>query len=124
MHLLLGNKHVENSNYDGAIQSFKNARIKLGYRTRQPLLIVSLVSQILSPCVEIDPEFLQITGWNFDGLAITIQQRLCEALIAAGRAKEAGESILRMVDQQINTTEPIKTWVSGEPIFHSLATLT
>ena len=43
MHLLLGNKHMETSNYKGAIQSFKDARIKLGYRTRRPLLIVSLV---------------------------------------------------------------------------------
>ena len=30
---------------------------------------------------------------------------------------EAGVSVLHMVDQETSTTEPIKTWVSGEPMF-------
>ena len=40
------------------------------------------------------------------------------ALLAVNRAKEAGESVMRMVDQGINMTEPVKTWVSGELIFY------
>ena len=43
MHLLLGNKHMENGTYEHAIQSFEDARIKLGGDTRQPPPIVSLV---------------------------------------------------------------------------------
>ena len=34
---------MESSNYECAIQSFEDARIKLGNHTRQPPLIVSLV---------------------------------------------------------------------------------
>ena len=44
MHLLLGNKHMESSDYERAIKSFEDgSRIKLGNGTRQPPLIVSLV---------------------------------------------------------------------------------
>ena len=43
MHHLLGNKHMGNSAYEYAIQSFKDAQIKLGDRAHQPPLIVSLV---------------------------------------------------------------------------------
>ena len=60
----------------------------------------------------------QVSGWRFDDLTITIQRRLCEALFAVGRTKEAGESVLRMMDQEVNRTEPIKAWVSGELIFY------
>ena len=44
---------------------------------------------------------------------------MCEALLSAGRAKEAGESVLRMVDPQIDMPESIKTWVRGEALFCS-----
>ena len=43
MHTFFGNKHMESSNYECAIQSFKDALIKLRNRTRQPPLLVSLV---------------------------------------------------------------------------------
>ena len=43
MHLLLGSKHMESDNHDRAVQSFEEARIKLGNRTHQPPLVVSLV---------------------------------------------------------------------------------
>ena len=43
--------------------------------------------------------------------------RLCEALLSVGRAKEAGESVLRIVDQEVNMTESTKTWVSGGLLF-------
>ena len=46
-----------------------------------------------------------------------IRQRLCEALHAAGRANEAGESLLEIVnnvDKEVYMRGPITTWVSGE----------
>ncbi|KAF8553582.1 hypothetical protein OG21DRAFT_1604034 [Imleria badia] len=46
---------------------------------------------------------------------ITIQQRSCEDLYAAGRIKEAGESLLDMVniiDDDVHMTGPIINWVS------------
>ena len=43
MHLLFGNLHMENGEYECTIQSFENAHVKLANRTRLPLLIVSLV---------------------------------------------------------------------------------
>ena len=60
---------------------------------------------------------LQISGWNFDNLEITVRQRLCEALYAAGHIKEAGESLLNMantVDEDVYRTGSIVTWVSGK----------
>ena len=59
----------------------------------------------------------QISGWNFDSLDITVRQRLCEALYAAGRIKEAGESLLDMentVDEGVYRARSIVTWVSGK----------
>ena len=51
MCLLRGNMHMESGDYERAIQSFENARIKLGNRTRQPPLIVSLVYPVLPLCL-------------------------------------------------------------------------
>ena len=47
-----------------------------------------------------------------------IQQRSCEALLSVGRVREAGESVLRMMDQEVHMTESIKAWVSGELSFY------
>ena len=38
--------------------------------------------------------------------------------MAVGSPEEAGESILRMVDQVAHVTQPIRTWVSGELMFY------
>ena len=46
-----------------------------------------------------------------------IQQRLCDSLYAAGRTKDAGESLLKMVntlDEARYMSEPLIKWVSGE----------
>ena len=53
----------------------------------------------------------------FDDLDVTIRQRFCEALYAAGRIKEAGESLLNIVntdDEDVYMTGPVVTWVSGK----------
>ena len=50
----------------------------------------------------------------FDDLAVTIQQRSCEALFEARRIKEAGVSVLRMVDHEVNMTKSVKTWAAGK----------
>ena len=46
-----------------------------------------------------------------------IRQRFCEALYATGRSKEAGESLLNIVntvDKDVcMTTRPIIAWISG-----------
>ena len=49
-----------------------------------------------------------------------LRQRLCEALYAAGRIKEAGESLLDLVntvDEDVYMTGPILTWVSGKSCY-------
>ncbi|KAF8129301.1 hypothetical protein EV363DRAFT_1338600 [Boletus edulis] len=80
MRLQLGNSHMESGDYESAIHSFGLARSQMPYRVRFSFLIVSLIS-----------------GWSFDDLAITIRQRLCEALYAAGRTMDAGKSLLELV---------------------------
>ena len=48
---------------------------------------------------------------------MTVRQRLCEALYAAGRMKEVGESLLDLVntvDEDVYMTGPVVTWVSGK----------
>ena len=48
MHLLYGNLYMGNGDYSHAIQSFKDARMKLGGRTEQaPPLIIKLVYALL-----------------------------------------------------------------------------
>jgi hypothetical protein len=45
-----------------------------------------------------------------------VRQRLCEALYAAGRSKEAGESLLNIVTtvDEVHITGPIITWTCGK----------
>ena len=64
-----------------------------------------------------------MSGWKFDNIHITIQQRLCEVLYVAGRRKDAAESLLEMVnsfDKEFYTSELIAKWVSGESILYPL----
>ncbi|KAF8436056.1 hypothetical protein L210DRAFT_3550116 [Boletus edulis BED1] len=72
MYLLLGNSQMECGDHDGAIQSFERAQAQMRDYLGPPLFAISL-----------------ITGWKFDNLGITIRQRLCEALYAAGRTNDA-----------------------------------
>ncbi|KAN0080388.1 hypothetical protein V8E55_009954 [Tylopilus felleus] len=59
---------------------------------------------------------MQISGWKFDELDLTIRQLLCEALYVAGHIKEARESLLNVVDtvdkELYMTRRPATTWVS------------
>ncbi|KAF8555002.1 hypothetical protein OG21DRAFT_1603126 [Imleria badia] len=98
MYLLLGNLQMESSNYEGAIQSFEHAHAQMRHHTSRPLLFVSLIS-----------------GWKFDNLDLTVRRQLCEALYAAGRTGDAGESLLRMVNalnKEVYMSESIANWVS------------
>ncbi|KAF8126560.1 hypothetical protein EV363DRAFT_1434140 [Boletus edulis] len=81
MHLQIGNSHMKSGDYKSAIHSFELARSQMRYRVRLSFFIVSVIS-----------------GWRFDDLGITIRQRLCEALYAAGRTMDAGKSLLELVD--------------------------
>ena len=52
-----------------------------------------------------------------------VRQRLCEALFAAGRTKDAGESLLKVVstfDEEVHMSVPIIEWISGEFMFTCL----
>ena len=44
MYLLLGNSHMESSDYEGAIQSFEHAQAQMPHHASRLLLLVSLVS--------------------------------------------------------------------------------
>ena len=118
MYLLLGKSRVERGNSEGAIRSFERARAQLRPHTSRALKMVSLVSfpAAILQRIDIDRHRRQISGWKFDDLDITISQRLCEALYAAGRTNEAGESLLEIVhsvDEEVYMRGPITTWVSG-----------
>ena len=43
MHLLRGNTHMESGDYNRAIHSFEDARVRLGGRKERPPLIIALV---------------------------------------------------------------------------------
>ena len=50
-----------------------------------------------------------------------IRQRLCDSLYAAGRMKDAGESLLKMtntIDEEGSMSDPFIKWVSGEFMFY------
>ena len=115
MYLLLGNSHMERSDYDGAIQSFEHARARMRHNGGS-LLVVSLVS---SPnrFVAIAHRLRQISGWKFDNLDITIRQRLCESLYAAGRMKDAVECFHQITSElvgEMNLQGEHSKWVLGE----------
>ena len=71
-----------------------------------------------------------MSGWKFDTFHITVRQRLCEGLYAAGRRKDADKSLLEMVNsfqEEVYASELITKWVSGEsilytPVFHVFKT--
>lgn len=66
---------------------------------------------------------LQVSGQRFDDLDITNRRRLCEALYAAGRTKEAAESLLEMAnafDEEVYMSKLTIEWVSGEFMFDLL----
>ncbi|KAF8127258.1 hypothetical protein EV363DRAFT_1346345 [Boletus edulis] len=91
MHLLFGSLQMERGDYEA---SRAQTRDYFG----PPLFVISLMS-----------------GWKFDNLGIKIQQRLCEALYAVGRSKDAGKFLLEMVntlDDKVYTSVPITKWVS------------
>lgn len=119
MHLLLGSSHMKSGDYKSAIQSFEHAQAQIRYCEGQPLLAVSLVSsQLPNGCTPTCPAHntRKVSGWNFDGVDITIHQRLCEALYVAGRVKDASDILLKMVntfDEEVCMSGPIAKWISG-----------
>lgn len=116
MFLQVGKSHIENGEYQDAVQWFERARTRMRPHGSRALLLVSLVSSLmalLKPFMNLQ----QISGWKFDDLDLTIRQSLCEAVFAAGRIKEAGESLLIMIhamDKDTYMTRPVRSWVSGE----------
>ncbi|KAN0087909.1 hypothetical protein V8E55_006530 [Tylopilus felleus] len=57
----------------------------------------------------------RMLGWKIDNLHITVRQCLCKILYAAGRRKDAAESLLEMVnsfDEEVHTSKLITKWVS------------
>lgn len=112
--------------YNSAMQSFERARAKTRHRTvtGEALSVVSLVSFLVAiyilQRIKTARNLWKISGWRFDDLEITVQRHRCEALYAAGRIKEAGDSLLdivKTVDKDVYMTEPIITWASGELCF-------
>jgi hypothetical protein len=79
-----------------------------------PLLMVSLVSILMGGFqrIEISHRLRQMFGWKFDNLDITIAQRLCEDLYAASHTKDAGESLLKLVFDEVVQAggEPCTVW--------------
>ena len=125
MFLLHGNSHTKRGDYEGAIQLFEHAQAQMRHYEGRSLLVISLVSFLMGVLqrIEITHRLRQISGWRFDNLDVTIRQRLCEALYAAGRTKDAGESLLKLVntfDEEANMSEPIAAWISGEFTFTCL----
>ena len=113
---------MKNGDYAGAIVLFERVRPQLRYCLAHRPLTITLVSPPTATlqCIEGTDNLLQISGWKFDGLDIMVRQRLCEALYAAGRTKDAGESLLNLVSAIDEDVEPrwafITEWVSGESI--------
>ncbi|KAI6142676.1 hypothetical protein BKA82DRAFT_738636 [Pisolithus tinctorius] len=51
-------------------------------------------------------------GWNFNGLDITAQQRLCETLCAEGRTAEATEILLNIIRTSDKERNAIVGWIA------------
>ncbi|KAF8546776.1 hypothetical protein OG21DRAFT_1527604 [Imleria badia] len=95
MHLLLGNSCMEHGDYKGAIDSFERAQAQMRYYSGPGLFTISLISH-----------------WRLEDFGITLQQRICEALYAAGRTEDALEYLLNLVtalDKEVYMSQPIVT---------------
>jgi hypothetical protein len=118
MYFLRGKWHLKRRDYERAIHDFERARARIRRHTSRTLFMVSLVS--LSHGYNRNASkypLCQISGWNFDDLGIMIQKYLCETLYAAGRTKEASESLLKMantLDEEVYVSAHITMWVSGK----------
>jgi hypothetical protein len=58
----------------------------------------------------------KIFGWAFDELQITVQRYHCEDLYASGRAAEATEALLNILDtfgEEIRANKATADWVMG-----------
>ncbi|KAF8546186.1 WD40 repeat-like protein, partial [Imleria badia] len=98
MYFLLGNSQMERSEFTAAIQSFQHGRAQMRHHTSRTLFVVSLIS-----------------GWKFDDLGITIRQRLCEAMYATGRTKDAVDCFHQMTGElreEANSRGEQLEWVS------------
>ena len=116
MYLLNGNSCMEIGDVKGAIELFTHARAQMRYYAGPELFTISFVgfSAAILQCIGNTHGPLQISGWKFDGLDIVIRQRLCDALYAAGRTQDAGESLLAMVNTLEEAVDPnIAQWISG-----------
>ena len=119
MYLLLGNSHMERSDYEDAIQSFTHARTQMGHHTNGPLYVVSLVTVLRRTMQRIEKthSHSQISGWKFDNLDITIRRHLCETLYAAGRTSDAVGHFHQMTSESEEEThldgEHLE-WILGE----------
>ncbi|KAF8439762.1 hypothetical protein L210DRAFT_3645759 [Boletus edulis BED1] len=82
MYLLLGNSQMERGEYKCAIESFELARAQARHYVNQLLLMIT-----------------SIFGWQFDNIDITIRRRLCDALYAAGRTKDAVECFHQLTSE-------------------------
>ena len=72
MHFRLGNLHMNGGDYECAIQSFQCAQLKLGDRTDEPPLIVSLVCSLLPRNI---PKFIPIPDRFRGGTLIVLQSQ-------------------------------------------------
>lgn len=96
MYVLLGNRYMKEGDYERAVQLFDHARASDSSHRSPRLEIISLVN---SPWFQ-SPRTLsllgQMSGWYFDGLELVARQHLREALHAAGRTKDATDSLVEV----------------------------
>lgn len=120
MFLLLGNLCMENSNYQGAIKSFKLAQAQLCSFLSLSLFMVAMVNFLMYVLSYSIYSFQQILGWRFDNLNILVWQHLSENLYLAGHRMNAGKSLLELINtfgKEVYMYRAIVDWVSGEPTF-------
>ncbi|KAF8554772.1 TPR-like protein [Imleria badia] len=98
MYFLRGIAWMEQGHFENAIQWFERAQVP--------------IQSYMSPHLE---AITLMFRWNFDGLCIVVQQRLCEALYAVGRTREAAEALLKLTstfDEEIRTSMEHSEWIT------------
>ncbi|KAF8555608.1 hypothetical protein OG21DRAFT_1483747 [Imleria badia] len=94
---VLGKMFLMQGDYEGAVQSLERGRGHASSYSGSDLETISL-----------------IFGWTFEGLEITVQRYNCESLYAAGRAEEATEALLKILDtfgEEIRASKATADWV-------------
>ncbi|KAI6017148.1 hypothetical protein EDC04DRAFT_3144408 [Pisolithus marmoratus] len=110
---VLGIMYTRKENYGRAIQLIERAKNLMPKDKQCPVLKTILLVGLL-PLLPLDLTPKKIFGWNFNGLDIFAQQRLCETLYTEERTVEAMDILLNIIrtSDEVQESKATADWIT------------